>query len=116
MDQILGLLNLVIDFLSNQFVDITANVLMIITGVFYAAKTIAKMTKTTMPASKAGPKRSIIGLANNMNTKTSGSVNENIHFVVVLNNVSSFLFWPWWNKSAMMGENILLKDAKNKVA
>ena len=47
MDQILGLLNLVIDFLSNQFVDITANVLMIITGVFYAAKTIAKMTKTT---------------------------------------------------------------------
>lgn len=44
MDQILGLLNLVIDFLSNQFVDISTSVIVIITGLYYAAKNITKLT------------------------------------------------------------------------
>lgn len=44
MDQILGLLNIVIDFLSNQFVDISTSVVVIITGLYYAAKYITKLT------------------------------------------------------------------------
>lgn len=44
MDQILGLLNIVIDFLSNQFVDISTSVVVIITGLYYVAKYIAKLT------------------------------------------------------------------------
>lgn len=44
MDQILGLLNIVIDFLSNQFVDISTSVVVIISGLYYVAKYIAKLT------------------------------------------------------------------------